>query len=116
MDYEARNRIPLGTQMMMVLVAVCFWIVAFIPIVNIFSDIVAWLIFWFWFKLRGASISRKWALNIGSALAELIPVVGTLISAFPYVIYRNIKAIQKEDAEYNASIEASIAEERRAAL
>ncbi len=103
MDYGTRERIGASAKMTMLMVAILFWVVSFIPIVNFFSDAVAWLIFWMWFKFRGASLSKKWKTNLGSAIVGLVPLIGTFISAMPYVIYLNIKAIQTEDEAFNAA-------------
>jgi hypothetical protein len=104
MHTEERERITASTKMTMLMVAIIFWLISFIPIVNFFSDFTAWTIFWLWFKFCGASLNKKWKLNVGSALVGLIPIIGTLISAMPYVIFINIKAVQSEDELYNASL------------
>jgi flagellar biosynthesis GTPase FlhF len=53
--------------------------------------------------------------NIASFVVGLIPLVGPILSAFPVVIYYNIKTIQKEDAEFNASQKANLQKENQAA-
>jgi flagellar biosynthesis GTPase FlhF len=119
MDYERRERITPATKMMMLMAATCLWllvlVLSIIPFSNDLLDSMLWIIFIFWFWLCGASLTKNKGKNIASFVVGLIPLVGPILSAFPVVIYYNIKTIQKEDAEFNASQKANLQKENQAA-
>lgn len=98
-----RERIPNSTKNTMLMMAVFLWLLGFIPFVDWVTDPVQWAIFWLWFKMRNASLSKNWRINALSAVVTVIPTVGAILGAFPFVIYRNIRQVQTEDAEYNKS-------------
>jgi flagellar biosynthesis GTPase FlhF len=116
-DYERRERITPATKMMMLMTAICLWllvlVLSIIPFVNDLLDPMLWIIFGFWFWLCGASLAKNKGKNIASFVVGLIPFVGPILSAFPVVMYYNIKTIQKEDAEFNALQEANLQEENQ---
>ena len=85
-------------------VAIFTWLLSLIPFIDWIMDPLQWAIFWLWFKLRGASLSKDWKLNAASGVVSLIPTVGAFLGAFPVVVYRNIRRVQKEDARYNTSL------------
>jgi hypothetical protein len=114
MDYEPRERIGKVTEAGMLLVASGIWILSFIPLVNYITLPVGWFIFWLWFKICGASLDKSWKLNLTSALVMLVPFIGGILSGFPVVIYRAIRAVQKEDEAYNDEMEDEITANRRA--
>ncbi len=99
-----RDRIPETTKDFMVGVATVTWLLSLIPFVDWIMDPLQWVIFWLWFKTRGASLSKDWKMNLASGAISLIPTVGAILSAFPIVIYRNIRRVRNEDAEYNKSL------------
>ena len=92
--------------------AVFFWIGSFIPFVNWLIEPAGWAAFFFWFRITGGGLIKEpgskgfvssLILRILSFLIGFVPDIGTLLSLFPVVIYTNIRRIQKEDADFNAS-------------
>ncbi len=64
----------------MLLIAAVFDLISLIPIVNMISSIIAWLIFSTWFYFLGAGLlnPKKFATVSVSFLAELIPFISML--------------------------------------
>jgi len=80
------------------------WIVSLFPFLDWLMVPAEWALFWFWFRLCGASLSKDWKRNTVTGIVSLIPTIGAIFGAFPFVIYRNIRRVQQEDAEYNKSL------------
>ncbi len=80
MEKESNNKIETVTASAMVTMAIIFDFISSIPIINIVSDIIAWLIFTTWFYFLGAGLlnPKKFATISVSFLAELIPFVSML--------------------------------------
>jgi flagellar biosynthesis GTPase FlhF len=116
MDYTPRERIGKGTEFTMLFVSCFFYLGTLvpIPILNDLINLVAWGIYWFWFKIHGASISKNAGKNVLSLLVSFIPFIGDLFGAFPFIIYLNIRTVQKEDAAYNKAMEEEFRARREA--
>ena len=81
MENEPRpQRINNITAGFMIAVAIVFDLISIIPFINILVDIVAWLVFGFWFALLGVGFinPRRFAVMATSFIVGAIPVVSTL--------------------------------------
>jgi hypothetical protein len=101
--------------MFMLMIAVIFWFASFIPFVSFLINIASWAVFWLWFKLHGATLSKNAGKNILSLAVSLIPF-GDVLAAFPVVIYINIRTVRKEDDEFNAQMLAQMEQDRMEAM
>jgi len=102
------NRISNGTFWAMIGVTLVFEFASLIPGVNFFSGILSSLVFPIWFWLKGASYSKNKKLVTNFVVAffiELIPVV-SMLPATLFAVWRNARAVQKEDIMHNNKIDS----------
>ena len=88
-DTNTKYHIPNTTWALMFAVAILYDLASFIPVVNIVIVPVAWLHFWFWFKLHGVSIgftNPKRLVTAGAtSVIEFIPAASALPTWIAFV-------------------------------
>lgn len=79
-DDKPRSRIDNTTASFMIVVALIFDLLNWIPFVNIVIAIIAWLIFGLWFYIKGVGFlnPRRLATAAGGFLIEVIPLLAWL--------------------------------------
>jgi hypothetical protein len=118
MDYTPVDRIKTGMCIAMMITSVICYILSFIPVVDWIEGLLSPILFFCWFKLLNANYFRLGKSKHGgiwgspvlqgvSFILGMLPFVITgIISAFPIVMYMNIRRVRAEDKARNAELKA----------
>jgi hypothetical protein len=108
MGAQKNKRISGGTKIIMLVFAFFLDLIELILaaliagiFINRLITIFEYFIYWFWFKIKGVSFSSNAKMGRrfgGTAILEMIPVVGAL-PGFTLGVYMTIKEVEKEDKE-----------------